>query len=244
MPFPPSESEPKPQVTVALIDHRHLVRDCFAAILSKGAPDIDVYGFAHVSELNLPSVSLVAVWIDQSDEAGLELLKEQVCCIRGKYPDTPVVALVENNDIRVLRCAVQLGVALIALDSATSEIVIASLRLALVGGKFASNDFFLGEASDQTLAPVGENVASDESSQPSDQTAAGTGARGITAREMEVLQRLDKGLPNKIIAYDLGISESTVKIHLRNIMRKLQASNRTQVAVLVRDLITSSASER
>ena len=58
----------------------------------------------------------------------------------------------------------------------------------------------------------------------------------FTPREIEVLHRLRQGLQNKIIAYELGISESTVKVHLRNVMKKLHASNRTQVAFMLRRL--------
>ena len=58
----------------------------------------------------------------------------------------------------------------------------------------------------------------------------------FTPREIEVLHRLRQGLQNKIIAYELGISESTVKVHLRNVMKKLNASNRTQVAFMLRRL--------
>jgi DNA-binding NarL/FixJ family response regulator len=56
----------------------------------------------------------------------------------------------------------------------------------------------------------------------------------FTPREIEVLHRLRQGLQNKIIAYELGMSESTVKVHLRNVMKKLNASNRTQVAFMLR----------
>ena len=47
-----------------------------------------------------------------------------------------------------------------------------------------------------------------------------------------MLRSLRSGHQNKIIAHELGISESTVKVHLRNIMKKLNASNRTQVALV------------
>ncbi|HEX4767595.1 MAG TPA: LuxR C-terminal-related transcriptional regulator [Lichenihabitans sp.] len=57
----------------------------------------------------------------------------------------------------------------------------------------------------------------------------------LTGRELEVLHRLERGLQNKIIAYELGISQSTVKVHVRSIMRKT-ATNRTQVAYLTRRL--------
>ncbi len=58
----------------------------------------------------------------------------------------------------------------------------------------------------------------------------------FTLREQQVLERLKNGTQNKLIAYSLGIAESTVKVHLRNIMKKLHATNRTQVAFMTKDL--------
>jgi DNA-binding NarL/FixJ family response regulator len=52
----------------------------------------------------------------------------------------------------------------------------------------------------------------------------------LTLRQGAVLSRLQQGKTNKIIAYELGMSESTVKTYVRNIMRKIGAVNRTQIA--------------
>ena len=53
----------------------------------------------------------------------------------------------------------------------------------------------------------------------------------VTARELVVIRAIQKGKSNKVIAYDLNMSESTVKVHIRNIMKKLNAKNRTDVAI-------------
>ena len=53
----------------------------------------------------------------------------------------------------------------------------------------------------------------------------------LTAREQEVLQLLKQGKPNKLIAYELHLSESTVKVHIRNTMRKVGSTNRTHTAM-------------
>jgi len=55
---------------------------------------------------------------------------------------------------------------------------------------------------------------------------------GITGREIEVLQRLKSGGTSREIASMLDISERTVKFHIRNIMRKLKAENRTRAVVI------------
>jgi DNA-binding NarL/FixJ family response regulator len=72
-------------------------------------------------------------------------------------------------------------------------------------------------------------------------TDAGNGAArstgGIfTARQAAVVDALRRGKANKVIAYELKMRESTVKVHVRNIMKRLKAQNRTQVAYLVGQL--------
>ena len=54
----------------------------------------------------------------------------------------------------------------------------------------------------------------------------------LSRRELEVLQCLTAGYPNKVIARDLQIKEATVKVHLKSILRKLNVSNRTQAAMI------------
>lgn len=53
----------------------------------------------------------------------------------------------------------------------------------------------------------------------------------LSAREMEILRRLIAGLPNKVISRELSISEATVKVHVKAVLRKLRVSNRTQAAI-------------
>ncbi|SPJ25975.1 CsgBAC operon transcriptional regulatory protein [Palleronia abyssalis] len=57
------------------------------------------------------------------------------------------------------------------------------------------------------------------------------GAALLSDREREVLKALQRGLPNKLIADELRLSENTVKIHVRNVMRKLGVTNRTMAAL-------------
>ena len=60
----------------------------------------------------------------------------------------------------------------------------------------------------------------------------------FTARQAAVVEALRRGKANKIIAYELKMRESTVKVHVRNIMKKLHATNRTEVAYLASRLLS------
>jgi DNA-binding NarL/FixJ family response regulator len=53
-----------------------------------------------------------------------------------------------------------------------------------------------------------------------------------TPREQELITLIGRGLQNKVIAYELNISENTVRAHISNIMRKYNLHNRTQIAVM------------
>src|SRR4029077_8673075 len=70
-------------------------------------------------------------------------------------------------------------------------------------------------------------------------TAAPKGTVALTERQMMVLEEIRHGKANKQIAYALKMSEHTVKLHLRHIMRKLNARNRTEVAVLSETLLAA-----
>src|SRR5690606_32849718 len=73
-------------------------------------------------------------------------------------------------------------------------------------------------------------VAQFRSHTPSDSSADAERAR-LTAREREIVQCLARGESNKVIARNLNVAESTVKIHIQNILKKLNLSSRVQVAV-------------
>jgi DNA-binding NarL/FixJ family response regulator len=62
-------------------------------------------------------------------------------------------------------------------------------------------------------------------------------AEFFTSRQAAVIEALRMGKPNKSIAYELNMCESTVKVHVRNIMKKLKAKNRTEVAFMANKLL-------
>lgn len=74
------------------------------------------------------------------------------------------------------------------------------------------------------------------SQRPGEVNPPSSDLNGLSPRQVLVARALRKGTPNKMIAYDLNMCESTVKVHVRHIMRKLKAKNRTQVAFLTNSM--------
>ena len=88
--------------------------------------------------------------------------------------------------------------------------------------------------------PASSVVAAQRSTEVS--ASARTFCNGIfTARQAAVVEALRRGKANKIIAYELKMRESTVKVHVRAIMKKLKAKNRTEVAFLANGIIAGAS---
>lgn len=96
--------------------------------------------------------------------------------------------------------------------SVSTEVAVQALRLVCAGGTFVPSSCL------QSLADQAQG-------------AADTGGF-LTGRQLQVVEAIRQGKPNKIIAYELNMCESTVKVHVRAIMKKLKARNRTEVAYL------------
>lgn len=110
--------------------------------------------------------------------------------------------------------------------SLPADVLVAALRLVLVGGMY-----FLVDDAMPVAQPVGAPPSPPQSPPRGDDGGAGPAAdRGLTVREHQVLELLRQGRANKLIAHELRISENTVKVHVRRVMRKLKVTNRTQAA--------------
>ena len=95
--------------------------------------------------------------------------------------------------------------------SVSAEVAVQALRLVCAGGTFVPSSCL--------HSPPGKGHDAD-------------GAGFLTVRQLQVVEAIRQGKPNKVIAYELNMCESTVKVHVRAIMKKLKARNRTEVAYL------------
>ena len=133
-----------------------------------------------------------------------------------------VLVVLRELDVRLTRHLIQIGVNGVLCGNESLATAVAAVHFSMAGGIYAPAEL-IRSAWDEPRANGG-HVATNGARPAQPQSA-----KSFTRREHDILQRLRRGLQNKSIAFDLGISENTVKVHLHNIMTKLHATNRTQV---------------
>lgn len=167
--------------------------------------------------------------------ADLVLLHIGAARIDGPETNARIAAVWERSDRDT-------GIALIA-DAAEPELAIQAIRRGLRGYLPTSLSAGMVAAAVGIMRQGGIFVPAESVARLCDANAAAETlpapviSLGLTDRERDVLLALERGSPNKIIAHELKITESTVKVHVRHIMRKLHATNRTQLAFLSRRLL-------
>jgi DNA-binding NarL/FixJ family response regulator len=140
--------------------------------------------------------------------------------LRELHPETTVVVLSGVEDEEIIERALSGGAAAIVKKSISPVDLPVLLRQVLQGSvKFATPRIaraVVTKASHQSRLDVVR--------------AEACGETGLTARELEVLEMVSRGLPNRAVAEELFLSDQTVKRHLRKVYRKLGVANRTEAA--------------
>lgn len=135
-----------------------------------------------------------------------------VRAVREAAPALPLAVVSADEDPSVVTELLRLGVCGFIPKSDSADVIISAVRLILAGGTYVPSRL-MGERSRH---PNGGGDGN-----------GGDAVPGLTARQLDVLRLLGRGLPNKLIARELGISEGTVKVHLLAVFRALEVRNRT-----------------
>ena len=217
-----------------------LIIDALSKAVEKRAPEFCLVAAQEVAAANSrPDLILIAIPADGSLD--LDGLLHPFESLIAAQPQIPVVALLQKCDASIAARLIERQVSGLITADSTIDVTVAALRYARAGGSFAPPSLWRGAHQGQPQAAQPLTLRAETLELASHQETS------FTPREIEVLHRLRQGLQNKIIAFELGISESTVKVHLRNVMKKLHASNRTQVAFMLRrlpHLTTNGATSR
>ncbi|MGC1695939.1 MAG: response regulator transcription factor [Pseudolabrys sp.] len=164
----------------------------------------------------------VAELIERSSDVDLVLLDLTMPGVRGfsglmylraQYPGVPVIVVSANDDPAAIRRCLQFGASGFIPKTLGVEAMRAAISRILGGGVWTPPDVDLSAGSDTEIAALMARMAT------------------LTPQQVRVLMMLSEGLLNKQIAYQLGVSEATVKAHVSAILQKLGVESRTQAVI-------------
>ena len=201
-------------VKIVIVDDHSMIREGLKQLLELDG-DIQVIGEAGNGEECLALLKtlipdVILLDINMPVMNGLKMLE---FLRNSKYKNQKVLILTIHNEIEYLLKSIEIGVEGYVLKDADSSILKKAIYKVHTGEKYI----------DHSMLPLMNERIALEKEKSEDEI--------LTRREIEVLKLLAEGLFNKEIAYQLSISEKTVKNHVSNIFKKIGVFDRTQAAV-------------
>jgi DNA-binding NarL/FixJ family response regulator len=250
---------PSRRHVVVVIDDHALTLECIARILRTEVQGVDVIGLPAVEELSRLSTDRADLVLLNIGEAAVNdaAVRERLAAIEAARPQARIALLAQRDCPDAAAARLPDAVQGIISTAQPLEIAIAAIRLVLIGGTYFHRRPHADAAAREAapIAPLGAmppNAAAPQAAAatlpipmarpiaPEDVRRAEAVSRAFTPREAEVLAALWRGRSNKVIAGELNLSENTVKVHVRHIMRKLRATNRTQAALMAQRLLVAN----
>lgn len=209
---------------ILIADDHPLYRDALRRAVNQAVPDAQLYESDSVPALLAqveahPDAELLLLDLHMPGARGFSALAH----LRGQHPGLPVIVVSAHEEGTVARRAVGHGAAGYIPKSSSAETIVEAIRQVLDG------EIWLP-------AQLGSHAAELKS----DEARVAARVAELTPQQFRVLAMIAEGLLNKQIAFELGVSEATVKAHMTAIMRKLGCNNRTQVALAASQLALES----
>ena len=221
-PTPASERAPPSAPRVAFIDKQSLSRECVGALLATHLSDW-AFQFAEsirdIPEIGASPGAFLVILHTHAASLSCPEVASEIRAITEAAPEAHLIVLSDIGEAAEVHMAMQLG----ARGYLPADLPFAQAAAAIR---------FVGNGGTYIPACV---LAAASAHQWTSQTHPVDGEGNpihFSRRQLEVLERLKQGKQNKLIAHELNMCVSTVKVHIRHIMRKLKARNRTQVILL------------
>lgn len=211
---------------LALIEARSVTRESFSDLLRMGTEEFVSLPFSSPEELlsdrsgRYSEVELLVLNIGAASVTEAPV-GERIHHLHRALPNVPLVVLSDREELGCVVGAFRHGARGYIPTTVAPPVAIAALRLVQAGGTFFPTVVLLQAFREQSLA--GDEWLN---------SVRPASFQSFTPRQLEVLRLLQQGKANKVIAYELGVQESTVKVHVGEIMKKLKATNRTHAAFL------------
>lgn len=208
-------------MNIVVIDDRPLLRECFAKGIEAAQEGISVLCFSSVVEWQSVAQQHKAVSVVLLCRSGRKMAVSHPEIEALSAGDVPLILVSDEDDADEIRTAIGLGARGFIPENVELRLAVTAMYLVRAGG------VYLPESVLHSARRPG-HVGNSNGLSPI-QTL-------FTERQAAVVEALRQGKPNKIIAYELNMRESTVKVHIRNVMAKLKAKNRTEVAFITNRL--------
>lgn len=204
-----------PAYKILIADDHPLFRDALRQALADGfdALEIDEAG----------SLDGVRAALDTDDGYDLILLDLKMPGVQGfsglmylraQYPSVPVMVVSANEDSQVIRTSLDFGASGFVPKSAGADQIRSALSRVMDGEIWVPPDLDLSGDADSESSQLAARLST------------------LTPQQVRVLMMLSQGLLNKQIAYELNVSEATVKAHVSAILQKLDVDSRTQAVIV------------
>ena len=215
---------PRVEKPILYIDAYRLTRDCIARELSVHLPEVVIESIVTVDHLAMPDVAEnrfgLAILHTHTARIGEAHIATQVSLMSRAAPRLPLVLLSDVDEVDAIVEAFRLGARGYITTRQSMIEAAEAIRFVRAGG---------------AVVPWSALKMAEQPGPAAEHGAAGASLPvKFTPRQLDVLTRLWQGKPNKAIAFELEMSESTVKVHIQHIMKKLHATNRTQVVLMTR----------
>lgn len=154
---------------------------------------------------------MILLDLNMKDMSGIDVLKE----LKASETDSRIIMLTVSDNAEDLAAAIRAGADGYLLKDMEPEDLLANIRDS-AQGKMTLNDKLTGMLV----------RALSESSRPKS-----PGEAGLTEQEEKILEQISTGKSNKLIAHNLGITEGTVKVHVKHLLKKLNLKSRVEAAL-------------
>ena len=199
---------------IIIADDHPLVRGALRQAVSGAVPGSAIVECGDLEELTKE--------LEQNHDADLVLLDLAMPGVRGfsglmylraQHPGVPVVVVSGNEDRTVMRRCIDFGASGFIPKTTEMDAMRTAICNVLDGGTWTPPDVDLSTPADRDTADIVRRLSS------------------LTPQQVRVLMMLSEGLLNKQIAYELSVSEATVKAHVSAILQKLGVESRTQAVI-------------
>ncbi len=201
---------------IIVADDHPLFRDALEATLTRHVSGVGVFTTGDLTSTikkleEKRDVDLVLLDLNMPGAEGFSGL----IYLRGEYPAIPVIVISASDDDDTIRRSISLGASGFIPKSCTPDDMHKAIQQVLIGAIWVPDNHVLEkEGNDDEILEIASRLST------------------LTPQQMRVLMMLKEGLLNKQIAFELAVSEATVKAHVSAILQKLAVNSRTQAVIV------------